>query len=74
MAFVEGIEQAWDLVTVPDVAPLELRQGHVAAVDVVEDGGDFHGLPAMSLKESIAIAPVGVGLLTTHFRPSLPTP
>lgn len=36
------IEQTPHLVAVPNVAPLELRQGHVAAVDVAEDGGDFH--------------------------------
>jgi hypothetical protein len=41
--FVEGLEQTPHLLTVPDIAPLELRQGHVAAVDVVEDGGDLHG-------------------------------
>jgi|694.fasta_scaffold00811_24 hypothetical protein len=41
MAHVEGIKQPTHLVAIPDVAPLELGQGHVAAVDVVEDGGDF---------------------------------
>lgn len=43
MALVERIKQPVHLVAIPDVAPLELRQGHVAAVDVVEDGGDLHG-------------------------------
>lgn len=43
MAAIEGVEQTADLVAVPDVAALELREGHVAAVDVVEDGGEFHG-------------------------------
>ena len=42
MALVERIEQPAHLVAIPDVAPLELGQGHVAAVDVVEDGGDLH--------------------------------
>lgn len=45
MALVERIKQPVHLVAIPDVAPLELRQGHVAAVDVVEDGGDLHGYP-----------------------------
>jgi hypothetical protein len=43
VAFVEGIEQTPHLASIPDIAPLELRQGHIGAVDVVEDGGDFHG-------------------------------
>ena len=43
MALVEGIKQPPHLVAIPDVAPLELGQGHVAAVDMVEDGGDLHG-------------------------------
>ena len=42
MALVEGIKQPPHLIAIPDVAPLELGQGHVAAVDVVEDGGDLH--------------------------------
>jgi hypothetical protein len=42
MALVKGIEQPAHLVAIPDVAPLELGQGHVTAVDVVEDGGDLH--------------------------------
>jgi len=42
MALVEGIEQPPHLITIPDVAPLELRQGHMAAIDVVEDGRDLH--------------------------------
>jgi len=42
LAAIEGVEQATDLVTVADVAPLDFREGHVAAVDVVEDGGEFH--------------------------------
>ena len=42
VALVERIHQPAHLVAIPDVAPLELGQGHVAAVDVVEDGGDLH--------------------------------
>ena len=38
MAAVEGVKKSADLVAVPDVASLKLRQRHVAAVDVVEDG------------------------------------
>ena len=49
MALVEGIEQPSHVVAIPDVAPLDFGQGHVAAIDVVEDGGDLHG--EMSLKE-----------------------
>jgi hypothetical protein len=44
-------EQFSDLVAVPHIAALELGQSHVATVDVVEDGGDFHKglvLPARS--------------------------
>ena len=61
VALVEGSEQTPHLVTVPDVPPLELRQGHVAAVDVVEDGGDFHGSGIVRIwlrcKKSSAISP-----------------
>lgn len=32
------------LVAVSNVSRLELRERHVAAVDVVEDGGEFHGV------------------------------
>lgn len=39
----------WYLVTIPDVPALELRQGHVPVVDVVEDGGDLHLLPPSSV-------------------------
>ena len=42
MPAVQGLHQALDLVAVPDVAPLEFGQGHVAAVDVVEDGRNLH--------------------------------
>ena len=42
MPLVKGVEQPTHLVAIPDVAPLELGQGHVAAVDVVEDDGDLH--------------------------------
>jgi hypothetical protein len=42
VAFVERIEQPTDLVTIPDVASLELEQGHGAAVDLIEEGGDLH--------------------------------
>ena len=42
MAAIERIEKPAHLVAVPDVAPLELGEGHVPAIDVVEDGGDFH--------------------------------
>ena len=45
MAVVEGIKQRPHLISIPDIASLELGQGHVAAVDVVEDGGDLHGYP-----------------------------
>jgi len=45
MVLVEGIEQAPHLVAMGYVAPLELVQVHGAAVDVVEDGRDFHGYP-----------------------------
>jgi len=45
MAAVESLEQAAHLVAVPDVAALELRQRHVPAVDVVENGGDSHCTP-----------------------------
>jgi hypothetical protein len=38
MAPIERSEQAAHLITAPDIAALEFRQGHVAAVDVVEDG------------------------------------
>jgi hypothetical protein len=48
MATIEGIEQPAHLVTVPDVTPLELWERHVAAVDVVEDGGELHGQARLS--------------------------
>lgn len=41
------------LVAIPDVTPLELGQGHVATVDVDEDGGDFHGRQLTELPPSI---------------------
>lgn len=61
---VKGVEQPAPLVGIPDVAPLELRQGHVAAVDVVEDGGDLHSNCTKSTRGSIAIGPVGGGRQT----------
>jgi hypothetical protein len=39
---VQGIKQPAHLVAVPDIAALELRQRHVPAVDVIEDGRDLH--------------------------------
>ncbi len=39
---VQGLHQASHLVSIPDVAALELRQRHVAVVDEVEDLRDFH--------------------------------
>lgn len=72
VALVEGIEQTPYLVAVPHVAPLEFRQCHVAAVDVVEDGGDLHVSLTKQMLESIAIDPAGDGWLTTYFQSSLP--
>ena len=61
MALVERIEQPTHLVAIPHVPPLELGQGHVAAVDVVEDGGDLHGSSIdeswLRCKKSSAIGP-----------------
>lgn len=58
---VKGVEQPAHLVAIPDVAPLELRQGHVAAVHVVEDGGDLHFTSIdeswLCCKKSSAIGP-----------------
>jgi hypothetical protein len=73
MALVERIEQPAHLVAIPHVASLEFRQRYVGAVDVVEDGGDFHGNLIKQILESIATGPVGVGRLTTYSVPSLPT-
>ena len=42
MAVVEQIEQPAQWVAVPHVPPLELGQGHLAAVDVVKDDGEEH--------------------------------
>src|SRR5438874_2493665 len=41
-AQVERREQLTNLVAIPDIAALELGQGHVPTVDVVEDRGDLH--------------------------------
>lgn len=35
---VEGIEEPFDLVAIPDVTSLKFGQGHVAAVDMIEYG------------------------------------
>ncbi len=59
MAFVERIEKPVHLVAIPHVAPRELRQSHVAAVDVVEDGGDLHGNFTKSIREPIVIGLAG---------------
>lgn len=59
-AIVEQIEQPAQWVTVPHVPPLELGQGHLAAVDVVKDGGDVHGsakTEPWSRKNASAIGP-----------------
>ena len=72
VALVEGSEQTPHLVAIPHVAPLELRQDHVAAVDVVEAGGDLHVSLTKQMLESIAIDPAGDGWLTTYFQSSLP--
>ena len=42
---VEREHEAADLVAVPDVAALELGQGHAAQVDLAQDGVDLHALP-----------------------------
>ena len=42
MTAIERIEEPAHLIATPDITALKLRQRHVAAVDVVEDGGDFH--------------------------------
>lgn len=44
MPAVERVEEPADLVTVSDVAALELGQSHVPAVGVVENRGDLHGV------------------------------
>jgi hypothetical protein len=59
MALVEGIKQPAHLVAIQHVTPLELGQGHVTSVDVVEDGGDFHGNFTKSIREPIVIGLVG---------------
>jgi hypothetical protein len=42
MATLDRIEKSAHLVAIPHSAALDLWQGHVSAVDVVEDGGDLH--------------------------------
>jgi len=39
---VERVHQPANLLAVPDIAPLELGQGHRSEVDLVEDGLDLH--------------------------------
>lgn len=39
---VQRVHERTYLVAVPDVAPLELRQRHVTAIDMVEDGRYLH--------------------------------
>ena len=39
---VHAVQETSHLVSVPDIAPLELGQGHRAVVDVVEDGRNLH--------------------------------
>jgi hypothetical protein len=41
---VEGVHQPANLLAVPHVAPLELRQGHGPEIDLVEDGLDLYKL------------------------------
>jgi hypothetical protein len=48
MAAVERVEQPPDLVAVPDIAALELRQRHVAVVDMIENRRNLH--PSSSKK------------------------
>ncbi len=42
VALVERKHQPPHLIPVPHISALELGEGHVAAVDVVEDGGELH--------------------------------
>jgi hypothetical protein len=42
---IEGLEETTHLVSIPDIAALELRQRHMAAVDVAENGRDLHVPP-----------------------------
>jgi len=42
MAILDPSEQPAHLVPFPYGAALQPRQGHASAVDVIEDGGDFH--------------------------------
>lgn len=42
MTAAERVEEAAHLISVPEVAALKLGQGHVAAVDMVENHRDFH--------------------------------
>src|ERR1019366_1493571 len=58
MPAIKRIEQAADLIAVPDIAPLKFGQGHMAAVDVVEDRRDLHA-PSPSINclfRSIAVS------------------
>ena len=43
---VQRLQQAADLVAVPDVAALELGQGHAAQVDLVQDRADLYDGPS----------------------------
>jgi hypothetical protein len=61
MAMVERVEQSADLIPVPDAVTLKLLEGHVTAIDVVEDGRALHGGRILLLApEAGRISPPGI--------------
>ncbi len=44
MLVVEGVEKSFNLISVPDVPPLEFGKSHMAAIDVIENRRYFHEL------------------------------
>jgi hypothetical protein len=61
MPSVKRVEESAHLVAVPDIAALELREGHVATVDVVEDRGDFHTSRVLALSRARITEALGAG-------------
>jgi len=52
VSLVEGVKEPAHLLATPDIAALKFGQGHMARVNVVKNGRDFHISSCYLLKNS----------------------
>ena len=72
MSPIQRIEQAADLIAVPNITALKLRQRHMATVDMVEDSGNFHTSRLLPVSSCCIMHGTSYGTLCAldsgHFR------